>query len=272
MRLKIRKINVWRLDGSYRLQAASELAVARVLEGRTQSMIVYGQWNLTGVVLGFYQSSRGVDGVVARRATGGGSTVVKEPTSYASIIIPSTSLRATVDVAKELSECLGVGFSGVTRIGPITLSAGVIELLGDFQLDQLLDCSKPITRKPRVVEARPPYERITDVAKAYATREWIQYEGSLTQPLVGEARRGDYMVRVGVSLYEGKFISEARIDGNFYAAPPAEPFSTIAGIQGMPLGDQVYLALEARFSSGLEIYGVEPEDVTLALRRAVNAK
>ncbi len=269
MKLKVRRITIWRVNGAYRLQAASEIAVGNLLEGKVQSMIVFGEWNLKGRVLGFYQSSQGYEDVVARRATGGGSMLVEKPTSYAAVITPTTSLRATIDMAKEISDCLGVGFAGATRIGPMTLSAGVIEFIGDFTLDSLVDCSKVIARRPRIVERGPPEDRITEVAKAYATRSWIHYDGASSLPMVGEAVRGDYRVRIGVSLFEDKFISTARIDGNFFAAPPAEPYSTIAGIQGMPLGDQVFLALEARFSAGLELYGIEPEDIALALKKAV---
>ena len=269
MKLKVRRITIWKVNGAYRLQAASEIAVGNLLEGRVQSMIVFGEWNLKGRVLGFYQSSNDYLDVVARRATGGDSLLVEKPTNYAAVVTPTTSLRGTIDMAREISDCLGVRFAGATRIGPMTLSAGVIEFIGDFTLDSLIDCSRVIARRPRIIEREAPEDRITEVAKAYATRSWIHYSGASSLPMIGEAKRGDYSVRIGVDLYEGKFISTARIDGNFLAAPPAEPYSTIAGIQGMPIGDQVFLALEARFSAGLELYGIEPEDITLALKRAV---
>lgn len=269
MRLRVRRIAVWRVNGSYRLQAATELAVSRLLEGREQAVIVFGEWNLRGRVLGFYQSSHGLGDVIARRSTGGGSILVERPVSYASVIFPSTSLNATVDLAREISGCLGTGFAGATRLGPKPLSAGVIEYLGDFDMDQVIDCSRIIGRRPRLVEETPEGDKLTRISRAYAERRWIRYDGASTLPMVGEARRDHYMVRVGVRLYEGRFIAEARIDGDFLAAPPAEPFSTIAGVQGMPVSDQVLLALETRFSAGMELYGIEPEDIVTAFRYAV---
>ncbi|MCE4626836.1 MAG: hypothetical protein F7B78_04195, partial [Desulfurococcales archaeon] len=66
MKLKVRRITIWKVNGAYRLQAASEIAVGNLLEGRVQSMIVFGEWNLKGRVLGFYQSSNDYLDVVAR--------------------------------------------------------------------------------------------------------------------------------------------------------------------------------------------------------------
>ncbi len=269
MRVKVREVREWSLEGAYRLQALTEYVVGQLLEGRIQAGIVHGRWGASGWVVGLYQPALGGMGVVARRVTGGGMVYSQPQDYYLALVVPSTSLRALVDLARDYSECLGSGFLGVTRFGPRVLSAGVVEYIGGIDVSRAFECLQVFSRRPRVKRGSVDPARVDAIARAYGSARWIYYDGVSQLDRVGVVERNGFHVKVGVHLVEERYISTARIEGDFYAAPPAEPFSTIASIQGMPVGDQVLLALEARFGSVVELYGVTASDVVESARRAL---
>ncbi len=264
--LRPTRIAVYAGSGGYTLQAATEALAARALEGAIQAGLASGPWGMEGRILGLYQASAG-DDAVYRRITGGWDASANPETGYAGLVYASESLAETVEIAERLADCLGAEAWGATRMGPRRLAAGIIEAVGDFDPDAALDCARRALGRPR--PTRPPEMPLERLSKPYMHPSWRLYPGALVMPRRGERARGPWRVRVGVSLVEGRFIADARIDGVFLAAPPSEPFSTIAGITGMPAGDQVLLAVEARFSAAIELHGIEPVDVVEALRDAL---
>ena len=264
------RIAVLRLEGLERLQAATEALAARLLEGRLQAGMVVGSTMVDGVLYGLYEAGWGPRAY--RRITGGPKASLRPDTVYAGIVYASESLEETVQAAETIVECLGAKNWGATRMGPRRLAAGIIEVVGDYSPDQALECTRIALRKPRPQTLDQSTLPIDRLSKPYLHPKWRNYTGADPLPCKGAARRGDYMVRIGLSLWEDTFIADARIDGVFNAAPPMEPFSTLAGITGMPVGEQALLALETRFSAKIELHGITPEDVVEAFRKAIESR
>ena len=268
--LRPETVHVWAPEGSQGplLQAGTEYMVSLLLEGRIQSGIVAGLWGEEARVLGHYQPApQGYEGLLRRRITGGWEVDAKPSTSYLSIVFASESLEETARLAEEVADCLRAQAWGATRLGPRRLAAGVVEVLGDFSLESAVECGVRIlgAKESKPVDVA---EKASRLEKAYLHPGWSRFSGAEGLPRVGVVERPPYQVRIGLSIDSG-FIATARIDGVFMAAPPAEPYSTIASIQGMPAGEQAELILEARFGGPVELYGIQGEDVVEAFRRAL---
>ncbi len=251
------------------IQAGIESVTGLFLEGRVQASIVYGIVETESRVAGYYESVEVGDHGVYRRVTGGSTAHLAAGDAYIGLLFASESLGEVAEVAERMSGCLGGGVWGVTRIGPREVAAGVIELFGAHELTNVIDCARPLVgvKGVRVVKAEPP-SSVGRIAKAYAEPSWRYYPGIRSLPHRGLVFRDDYWVGIGLSLYKDRYVSLARVEGVFYAAPPAEPFSLVANLQGMPVGDQLLLMLEARASTQMELHGVEPGDFVKAFVRA----
>ena len=82
-------------------------------------------------------------------------------------------------------------------------------------------------------------------------------------------RRGDYYVRVGIQVFES-YISNAKVDGVFYAAPPNAPFNLAAALAGQPANENALLLVEGRLAI-MELLGVTKEDFYQAILRALGS-
>ncbi len=254
-------------NGGVYLQAATESMIGLHLGGKIQAGLVLGKWMDEGRVLGYYEGYRPEPGKAWRRITGGPTATVNNDTDYLSVVFASESLEETAGKAQELSSCLNIKVWGVTRMGPRPLAAGVIEAFGSFKDRDAVECVKNVLGG-RVEETHNvELDRIKRIARAYIEKGWIEYSGAAKMAYSSIVSRGDYYVRMGVAVVEG-FISNALIDGVFYAAPPNEPFNTVAALRGMPVGDQALLLLEARLGI-MELYGIKPSDVIEAYLEAV---
>ncbi len=252
----------------YRLQARLELLVARHLEGRIQAGLVSGIWTGDGVVLGFYEPYR--SGARWRRITGGGSVSVRGGKTYTGLVYASENLSEVASIAERLSNCLGGGLWGVTRIGPRRLAAGVIEVFGDHTIEEAVECVSSNLFDGRLEVRSMRFEGEDRIVKAYSHPGWLHYYGIGEMPYRGMVERDKYYVRIGLSVTNDGFISNARIDGTFNAAPPNEPYNIVSAVLGLPIGEQSIDLMEARLNLA-EFYGVEPGDVLEAFRIAVNS-
>lgn len=269
-RLRPRVIHVYASGGAFHLQAALEKLVGLLLEGRLQAGLVAGPWRARGVILGLYQAYEPAPMPAFRRMTGGPGVPVEPGDTYTGLVFASRSLPEAVEVMEGLAGCLGSRPLGATRVGPRRLAAGVVEVLGGHGVGEAVECASRLLGGPRARPLDPgSLGDLRGLARAYSEARWIQYPGALGLPRAASRARGPWRVRVGVELVEDRFIGEARIDGVFLAAPPAEPFSTLAGITGMPVGDQVLMGLEARFTRAIELYGVDARDIVGAAAEAL---
>ena len=255
-----------------RLQASLEALVGLFLEGRLQASLLVGEPEGEGVLLGYYQASPldADPGTTWRRITGGPEARVGSGSWYIGLVFASEDLAEAVGVARGLAECLGGGVWGATRMGPRELGAGIVEVVTS-DASRALECARGLVARPGASASRLGVpESASRIERAYRDPRWKLYTGASPLPLRASVSRGPYSVRVGVSLYEGRYVSLARLDGVFMAAPPNEPFNTAAALQGMPVGDQLYTLVEARLG-GAELYGIAPGDVVEALREALEA-
>jgi len=250
------------------LQGGLEAIVAALMEGRLQATILQGEPEGEGVLLGFYQPAPEEDSSVWRRITGGREARVTGGSWYVAVAFAAESLGEAVSLGERLQACSGAEGWGATRMGPRELGVGVVELVTQ-RPHEVLECARGFLARPGspVEEASLPGSAYR-IARAYRDRRWRLYEGAGILPRRAEVSRGRYRVRVGVSVYEG-YISAARVDGTFMAAPPNEPYNTIAAIQGLPASAQALNLLEVRLTGMAELYGVEPGDFREALRRAL---
>jgi len=269
--LKPEELRVWRPDGARGplLQAGAEALTALLLEGRVQAGVVAGYWGEDALVLGYYQPApREGASLLRRRVTGGWEARAGPETGYAAIVFASESLEEAAGLAEEIADRLRAEAWGATRMGPRRLGAGVLEFIGPFDPGQAVDEAKRILGASRVsgIDLSGQADRI---AKAYLHPGWAHFYGAEDLEAHGVVERPPFHVRIGLTVREG-FIAAARIDGVFMAAPPAEPYSTIAAIQGMPAGEQAEMMLAVRFGGPVEVYGVSGEDVVEAFRRALS--
>jgi len=271
--LRPEKLSVWTPKAARGplLQGGAEALVALLLEGRIQSGIVTGKWGEEATILGYYQPAPPrTGGILRRRITGGWEARASPETGYAAIVFASESLEETAELAKQLAEALGAEAWGATRMGPRTLGAGVIEVVGPFDPVQAVEAAQEAlgARERGLLDLEGQASKLE---KAYIHPGWAGFTGAEELERLGVVERPPFHVRIGLAVRE-KFIASARIDGVFMAAPPAEPYSTIASIQGMPAGEQAELILAARFGGPIELYGVTGEDVVEAFRRALGGE
>jgi len=251
------------------LQGGLEAVIGAFMEGRLQATMLQGEPDGEGVLLGFYQPAPPSPGVMVwRRITGGPEARVAGGSWYIALAFASESLSETAGVGERLGECGRARAWGATRLGPRRLGVGVVELVTD-RPREVLECARGILARPGAPLERIPLPGSAGrIARAYREPRWRLYEGAGILPRRAEVSRGPYRVRIGVSIYEG-YISVARVDGTFMAAPPNEPYNTIAAIQGLPASGQALTLLEARLSGVAELYGLEPGDFREALRIAL---
>ncbi|MCE4620224.1 MAG: hypothetical protein F7C33_04290 [Desulfurococcales archaeon] len=249
-------------------QAQVEELVALHLEGKIQAGLVASSWSGEGLVLGFYEAYR--EGARWRRITGGPSYKATGATGYAGLVFASEDLGEVAEIASRLAECIGGEAWGVTRIGPPQLAAGVVEVLGGFTPDTAVACVQEELFGVRLEAKSVGLKSTERISKAYAAKGWVHYTGAVEMPFVGRVERGDYWVRMGIAVTGDGFISNARIDGVFHAAPPNEPYNLVNAVLGMPAGEQALDLFEAR-SNLVEVWGLERSDLVEALARAIDA-
>jgi hypothetical protein len=251
------------------LQGGLEAVIGALMEGRLQATILQGEPEGEGVLLGFYQPAPEKPGSpIWRRITGGREARLRSGSWYVAVAFAAESLSEAAGLGEMLEECAGAEAWGATRMGPRELGVGVVEAVTQRPHEALECLRNALTRPGATVEEAPLPGSAYRIARAYREPRWRIYEGARLLPRKAEVSRGSYRVRLGVSVYEG-YISVARVDGTFMAAPPNEPFNTMAAIQGLPADTQALTLLEARLAGIAELYGVEPGDFREALRRAL---
>ncbi len=272
----------------FHLQALAEYLSNLALQGAIRSASFAAPWRWRGRVLGFYQSSDKPEHTY-RRMTGGPEAVYGEEGTYVFLVHPSTGLGETLDKAIEAAWCIleacgagyrgfrdgrlihegGVGALGVTRLATRGAGPGVVEIhLPGLRCENAAKrCLSPILGQAE--EEKPEWSGLDRIASSYGEPGWRAYLG--TRGLaVGESRRGGYYVKVGVAVESG-VIAAARLEGSFYAAPPAEPFSTLAALEGMPPTATNIDIVLSRLSTRAELAGVYLDDFKRALQEALEA-
>jgi len=256
----------------YHLQALAEKIAADMMEGKLASSAIISRWPWKGVVSGLYAGEERIP--LVRRITGGSSARILGQGGYVAVVKATTSLEEAIELGMGLSRCMrGVYAMGATRIGRAELAPGLVELFIEEgrNVAEVLECIES-TVSPKDVEFReaPEWGTLNDIAEAYAAIKWRMYAGASDTEHWSMVSRGEYYVRVAVDLH-GMFITRARVDGVFYAAPPSEPFNVASMIEGMRADEQALQAVEARASAMMELAGIKVEDVVEAFRRALAA-
>jgi hypothetical protein len=253
-------------QGGAALQAGLEMLVALHLEGRIQAGLVSGPWMGSGTILGYYQPF--TPGARWRRITGGPEARAGPETGYAGLVFASESLAEVVELARTLYKCLDASVWGATRVGPKPLAAGVIEVIGDFSRAEAVDCVAASLFDKKLETTNIPLPQAGRVIEAYTSPSWIHYDGAERLPFKGKRSAGRNYVEIGLDVGPDGFITAARIEGVFNAAPPGEPFSLASLLLGLPLSDDALEAFQARLSL-LEVDGVDRQSIAEALREAL---
>ena len=257
---------------STQLQASLEYLIGQHLEGKIQSGLIIGKWKEYSLLLGYYQPYKTYPGHrVLRRITGGKEAILTPNHTYLGLVFASENLEEVVETGEKLIECTGNKegtIMGVTRIGPRPLATGVIEIIAELEINNTVHCvTSELFGKNlevRKIMENPDLQRLT---KPYEDPRWTRFNGIEAYPKKCSLRRGDYLLRLGASIVEGKYIGDMAIDGSFYAAPPNEPFNLVNTLAGMPITDQTIYAFEVRLGKQLELYGLGKDEVTCCFKR-----
>ena len=280
-------VDVSEAPSPFHLQALAEYLSTLVLRGAVRSAGFAARWRWRGRVLGFYQPSEKPEHTY-RRMTGGPEAVYEDGGTYIFLVHPSAGLGETLDKALETAWCIleasgagyrgfrngvlvhgrGVGALGVTRLATRGPGPGIVEipLPGLDCIHEARRCLDPLLG-PGMEEERPEWGGLDRIASSYSEPGWRAYPGAKGLA-AGESRRGGYYVRIGVSLESG-VIAAARLEGSFYAAPPSEPFNTLAALEGMhPTHTNIEIVL-SRLAHRAELAGVHLDDFRRALEEAL---
>ncbi|MCE4625482.1 MAG: hypothetical protein F7C35_06430 [Desulfurococcales archaeon] len=251
------------------LQAALEKLVGLHLEGKIQAGLVVGEWGDEGVVLGYYKAYQDEDLKAYRRITGGTDAYVDKDTGYLGLVFASENLEEVGLLAEKLARCVGGKVWGATRFGPQRLASGVVEVIGDFHPEDAAACVGERIFGRRLLVEEIGLEGLNSISMAYSHEGWIKYLGAEPMSIKTVVRRGEYYVRVGIQIFES-YISNARVDGVFHAAPPNAPFNLAAALAGQPANENALLLAEGRLGV-MELLGVTREDFYQAFLRAIRS-
>ncbi len=210
---------------------------------------------------------------VLRRITGGREALLTPDHTYLGLVFASENLKEIVEVGNKFIRCIGNNKDitmGTTRIGPRPLATGVLEIMGEFEIEDAVQC---ITRnlfdqRLRVQSLRRDLD-LQRLTKPYEDPRWTRFNGVEAYPKKCSLRNGNFHLRLGISIIEEKYIGDMSIDGSFYAAPTHEPFNLVNTLAGMPITDQTIFTFEIRLDKQLEIYGIEKDEITCCFKRLV---
>jgi len=77
--------------------------------------------------------------------------------------------------------------------------------------------------------------------------------------------RDGFWMRLVLYMHE-IYIREARVEGSFYAAPPAAPYNVMAFLRGSHVDELIFYQAEMSWRK-MEFLGLDIEDVVALLRR-----
>ncbi len=224
--------------------------------------------------LGYYQAY--TRGSTHRRITGGPSFTGEDPVYAAVELFYPGLLRSLLsDVYGAIEDALGVkpsrgyfigggveGVVGVTKLGEV----GVIEILAsgsgvEEAVKQVLD------EGFRYVKHRSEKLEPEDfkAGVGYKSSTWLRYPGIANSSIRVEVSSSlGHALAIGVNL-QGVYIVDARIEGDFYAAPPGEPFSLMAQMEGTQVNELMAYQIQLAFRDRVDLAGVEYRHVEEAI-------
>ncbi|MCE4598620.1 MAG: hypothetical protein F7C81_00270 [Desulfurococcales archaeon] len=242
-----------------------ELNAALNLAGRPRGVI--GVINGPINVLGFY--SPWVPGNSYRRITGGPVHSSRDDIVYLGVVetYPGTLESLLLD-ASRLGSCIGgdvkggrivgrgiEGVIGVTKMGHL----GLYEVAASgLDSDAMIDCLRE--RYDSVTMVNASIEGLEGLAETYKASTWVRYPGAdLPLKVTVRNERGFY-ASLSASM-EGPYIAEARIEGDFYVAPPMEPFNIVVRLEGTQLNELVFYQIKLSWRNRAELAGVDYPDI-----------
>ncbi len=252
-----------------------ELNAALNLAGRPRGVIssTRGPVNL----LGFY--SPWMPGNSYRRITGGPSLTSKSEITYLGVIqtYPGTLESLLLD-AYRVGSCLGGnvrsgrivgrginGIVGVTKMGHL----GLYEIaVSGVDIDSITDCLRRDYDNITLVNSN--IEGLEGLAETYRAPTWTRYPGAnLPLKVTVKNERGFYASLS--ALLEGPYIAEARIEGDFYVAPPMEPFNIVVRLEGTQLNELVFYQIKLSWRNRAELAGIDYPDIDILFDRLFEA-
>ncbi len=249
---------------------AAQAAVERIFRLMEKPGTAYGvlcRASGDARVLGYYQAySRGS---THRRITGGPQLAGRNPVYVAVELFYPGLLRSLLsDVYSVVEEALGVkpssgyfvgsgveGVIGVTKLGEV----GVIELVasgGDGVEEALKHVLEEGFRHVKTKTGRLEPEDYKN-GVGYKSSTWLRYTGASGSSIrVQVSSSQGHTLAIGVNL-QGVYIVDARIEGDFYAAPPGEPFSLMAQMEGTQVNELMAYQIQLAFRDRVDLAGVE---------------
>ncbi|MEB3774119.1 MAG: hypothetical protein GSR86_04235 [Desulfurococcales archaeon] len=142
---------------------------------------------------------------------------------------------------------------GVTKMGGV----GVVELLGSSR-DALLEVLRGIYKVVDVAQVGLG-EEVLRAAGGYRSGSWIRYPGP-SAGLTARAGREGFSISMSARLHD-QYLVDVAVTGNFYAAPPSEPFNLAARLEGTQLNELMFYQTKLAWRSRADVAGIEFEDV-----------
>ena len=249
---------------------AAQAAIERVFRLMEKPGTAYGiLCRATGDigVLGYYQAY--IRGSTHRRITGGPQLTGKDPVYVAvELFYPGLLRSLLADVYSIVEDALGVkpsrgyfvgsgveGVIGVTKLGEV----GVIEIVASGG-DRVEEAMKHILDEGfRHVKTKTGRLEPEDYKNGigYKSSTWLKYTGASESSIrVQVSSRQGHTLTIGVNL-QGVYIVDARIEGDFYAAPPGEPFSLMAQMEGTQVNELMAYQIQLAFRDRVDLAGME---------------
>lgn len=156
------------------------------------------------------------------------------------------------------------GVVGVTKLGNV----GVIEILAEGSPEAPLALVSSLFKSHTVREHRID-GRVRAEAEGYLRSSWVRY-GSKAPRARGEARRGPYYIGFAANMHD-VYLADVVVYGNFYAAPPMEPYNLAVRLEGTQLNELMFYQIKLAWRERAEIAGVDYSQVDQALDRLYEA-
>ncbi len=260
----------------YHVQALIESILGFATLGRVKgSVLISTRWKWRGHVSSFYEESYRS---LMRRFTGGFGFNSEIGDLYVSIINESDSLSQTELFLKKLLGCVGLnasngiiiakekGVYGITRLGrPGVKAPTLIELFIREELDvsEIINCLFEEKNHVSIKKREDPYwDSLSRGANGFSSITWRVH--TLSQlPYTHSIKHGPFSLKVGLAEVEC-FISNVSLSGNFFAAPPSEPFTSVSSLLGMPIDNRLSEVIAVRVESYGELLGIRSQDFTEA--------
>ena len=283
---KILVFNASNSPSPYHVLALTDYLASQAHGGAAGAAIV-SMWEWRGRIVGFYESADPKPGIY-RRISGGPGTEIYGKAVYASLILPSSGLGEIVEKGFRLLRCLagvdaeiiggramlsgGSAVIGATRLGLGRYTPGVVEVIlpGLDRIEK--EC---ITENDGLLEDLErggiSWNVVDALAKSYSNPRWLARRGASAYQFRGSRYREGYWVSIGINISSDGRISDAGLEGVFYAAPPLEPYKILGELRGMPLEAYSLDIVRRRLQGTVEFCGITGRDFEEAVREALNS-